>query len=229
MRPQVLLLDIEGTTTPISFVHDVLFPYAREHVEPFLRRAWADPGVAADRVALAAEMSVDSESLPQLVGAVARLMDNDTKSTALKSLQGKIWRQGYIDGSLRGEVFDDVGAVFDGARAAGLRICIYSSGSIAAQQLLFGHSTAGDLTQYIDGYFDTTTGPKKETASYTKIAEALAVPASDVLFCTDSLDEATAAAQARMRVAILDRPGNSPLGSHGFETWQSLEPVHAMI
>lgn len=222
---KVLLLDIEGTTTPISFVYDVLFPYAREHVEDFLRRHFDAPAVEADRLALAEEEGVNPDSLDELVAAVQRQMDEDHKTTALKSLQGKIWRDGYADGSLRGVVFDDVPVALEAVRSAGRRVCIYSSGSVAAQKLLFRHSTAGDLTPHIVAYFDTTTGPKKLAKSYEAIAHALGVEPAEILFCTDSLLEARAARQAGVRAVMLDRPGNPTPDEHDFETWTTLKPV----
>jgi enolase-phosphatase E1 len=232
---QVVLLDIEGTTTPISFVYDTLFPFAREHVGRFLRAHADDPAVREDLEALAAQAAEDAaeddvdpfspDDLDAATEYVHWQMDHDRKTTSLKSLQGKIWRAGYDDGRLKGEVFDDVPDVMRRLRSDGTSICIYSSGSVAAQKLLFSNSTAGDLTGLIDGYFDTTTGPKKESESYTKIADALGVEPADVLFATDNLDEARAAREAGLDVAMMARPGNPDPGPHDFEVWETLEPA----
>ncbi len=229
MEIRVLLLDIEGTTTPISFVHDVLFPYAAAHAETFLRNSFDDPAVEADRRALAALAGGDADSIADVLGVVAQLMADDVKSTPLKSLQGKIWREGYLSGTLEGAVFDDVPALLRDARRAGVRVCIYSSGSVSAQRLLFKHSSAGDLSSSIDAYFDTTTGPKKAPTSYQTIARVLNVAPAHVLFGTDNLEEAEAAREAGMRAVVLDRPGNAPLPPHDFETWQTLEPLRDLF
>lgn len=225
MDRKILLLDIEGTTTPISFVYDTLFPYAYERVERFLLDHFDAADVAADRIALADEEGINPDSLQDLVAAVRRQMDNDQKTTALKSLQGKIWLDGYEDGSLLGEVFDDVPRVMAEIKETGARVCIYSSGSVAAQKLLFRHSTAGDLTPMIDAYFDTTTGPKKVAKSYHAIAAALGAQPDEIVFCTDNLLEAKSAAHAGVHAVMLDRPGNPDPGEHDFETWPTLEPA----
>lgn len=234
---RVLLLDIEGTTTPISFVYETLFPYAREHVGSFLRQNADTPAVIDDLSALADQAGRDvkndvegvelftPDDVEAAIDNVQLQMDNDRKTTALKSLQGKIWRAGYDDGSLKGEVFPDVPSVLKEMAARPARICIYSSGSVAAQKLLFGFSEHGDLTRYLDGYFDTTTGSKKQSSSYEAISAELQVEPREVLFATDNLDEARAARDAGMRAVILDRPGNASLPDHDFEVWQTLEPA----
>jgi 2,3-diketo-5-methylthio-1-phosphopentane phosphatase len=234
---QVVLLDIEGTTTPISFVYETLFPFAREHVAGFLRSHGDDPAVLDDLVGLAQQAEEDVRSgisgantfeptdMAAAIENVRWQMDNDRKTTALKSLQGKIWRAGYADGTLKGDVFQDVPGVMRRLGADGVSVCIYSSGSVEAQKLLFGHSTAGDLTGLIDAYFDTTTGPKKVSDSYRAIAKALGVPTADILFATDNLDEARAAREAGVDAVILDRPGNADPGPHDFPVWKTLEPA----
>lgn len=234
---RVILLDIEGTTTPISFVYDTLFPFAREHVASFLRRHGDDPSVREDlgRLAEQAEKDVAAglegarsftpDDLDAAVRNVRWQMDHDRKTTALKSLQGKIWRAGYRDGTLQGEVFDDVPGVMKRLKEQKKSVCIYSSGSVQAQKLLFANSEAGDLTTWIDDYFDTTTGPKKQPASYEAIADAIGADPGEILFATDNLDEAKAAREAGLDAVMMDRPGNPDPGEHDFEVWSSLEPA----
>lgn len=227
-KPLVLLLDIEGTTTPISFVVDVLFPYVRDHLQPFVTTTWDDDDLRAVYRTIAEEEARDL-TIEGVVGAVRAQMDVDKKSTALKALQGTMWRTGYEHGQLKGVVFGDVPEVLRAANAHSVRVCIYSSGSIAAQRLLFGHSDAGDLTPLLSGYFDTTTGPKREAASYRAIAAALEVDPADILFCTDIVAEAVAARTAGVSAVLLDRPGNGELGEHDFEVWTSLRPLLGVL
>jgi enolase-phosphatase E1 len=148
-------------------------------------------------------------------------MATDRKSTALKLLQGLIWRDGYRSGAIKGHVYADVLDAFRLWHSRGERIYIYSSGSVGAQKLLFAHAEVGDLTPFLSGHFDTTTGPKKESASYTKIAEAIGTDPGEILFLTDNLDEARAAREASMKVVITVRPGNHDLPDHDFDTVKS--------
>jgi len=207
-----ILLDIEGTTTPIAFVHEVLFSYARAHARDFLTKDSDE--VRADVALLREEHAADKrnnlqppESIPDYIDW---LIDRDRKSTALKSLQGKIWRQGYLDGSLKSQVFADVAPAFERWRAAGLKIGIFSSGSVLAQQLLFAHTDAGDLTGFIDDYFDTNVGKKGDAESYRKIATAMDLEPSEILFISDVVAELEAAQESGMRTLLSIRPGNSP-------------------
>ena len=177
-----VLLDIEGTTTPLDFVHERLFGYARARAAAFLERRWDDPEVRGDVARLNAEHLSESPepSLPLwrdnprgVAVYVHWLMERDGKSTGLKSLQGKIWEEGYRSGELKGEVYPDVPPALERWRNQGIAIAIFSSGSVQAQQSLFKNSNAGDLSPFFQAYFDTTTGPKKEPRSYTRIAQAL--------------------------------------------------------
>jgi enolase-phosphatase E1 len=207
---RAILLDIEGTTTPIAFVHDVLFGYARDHVEEFL----AVNSVAEDIALLREEHAVDvreGRNPPESIAAyVEWLISIDRKSTGLKSLQGKIWRQGYEQRLLKSQVYADVAPAFERWRDRGLRISIFSSGSVLAQQLLFAHTEAGDLTPFIDSYFDTNVGKKGEAESYRRIAEAMEFPPQEILFISDIGAELDAANQAGMKTILSVRPGNSP-------------------
>jgi enolase-phosphatase E1 len=189
-----VVLDVEGTTTPVSFVYDVLFPYARSHLRDFIRDY-----VESD------EARVDA-----LATRMESLMDADSKDPALKRLQGQIWERGYRDGTLHGEVFPDVAPALKRWRAAGLGIAIYSSGSVLAQKLLFGSTASGDLTRFIDHFFDTAVGPKRSAESYQEIARAMRHPCADLLFVSDVVAELRAARAAAMRTALSARPGNAP-------------------
>jgi enolase-phosphatase E1 len=211
---RAILLDIEGTTTPIAFVHEVLFPYARDHVKEFLTNNEGAEEVRADIERLSEEHATDiqnGEDPPPLIDAyVAWLIARDRKSTGLKSLQGKIWRQGYADGTLKSQVYADVAPAFARWRASGLSINIFSSGSVLAQQLLFAHTEAGDLTNFIDQYFDTNVGKKGEAQSYRKIAETLGLRPDEILFISDVVAELEAAREAAMETLLSMRPGNQP-------------------
>lgn len=209
-----ILLDIEGTTTPIAFVHDVLFTYARHHVRQFLIANADKEEVSADIALLSDEHADDinkGQNPPPLVADyVEWLIAADRKSTGLKSLQGKIWRQGYEDGTLKSQVFADVAPAFERWHARGLSISIFSSGSVLAQKLLFAHADAGDLTRFIDDYFDTNVGKKGDAESYRRIAEKMKLPAEQILFVSDVIEELDAAHEAGMKVLLSIRPGNAP-------------------
>ncbi|WP_294055904.1 acireductone synthase [Sphingomonas sp.] len=195
---KAILLDIEGTTSSISFVADELFPYARAHLPAFVA---AHPGEAA---LILAEVGGEDP-----VATLLQWIDEDRKATPLKTLQGLIWAEGYADGTLKGHVYPDTPAAIRRWVERGLSVNIYSSGSIAAQKLIFGHSIAGDLTPMLGGYFDTTIGPKREAESYRRIAEALALPAAEILFITDIDAEAGAAREAGLQALVIDREGRS--------------------
>ena len=217
-----LLLDIEGTTTPVAFVYDVLFPFARVHVGDYLSRHLASDEVRLDIERLREEHAKDvidglspppiipSSELESIVGYVHWLMDRDRKSTGLKSLQGKIWEEGYRSGALKSEVFPDVPVALERWHHAGLKIAIFSSGSVLAQKLLFSHTIAGNLMKLIDEYFDTTTGPKTAAESYVQISSALQLKPEQILFITDVIAEFEAATDASMLSALCIRPGNPP-------------------
>lgn len=217
---KAVLLDIEGTTTPIDFVHKTLFPFARERMTEFVGRNFA--ALHEEIVQLEVEHEQDIENglqpppmIDDLVESVADylrfLIDNDRKSTPLKSIQGKIWQAGYESGELLGEVFEDVPRALERWKAQGKTIAIFSSGSILAQKLMFGYSNAGDLTKHISAYFDTTTGAKREAESYSKIAAALEFKPQDVLFISDVIAELDAAQKAGMQTRLSVRPNNPPI------------------
>jgi enolase-phosphatase E1 len=238
-----LLLDIEGTTTPLAFVSEVLFPYARRHLRQHLaRHATTDLSYPALLDALRDEHATDTrtgespplwsdETVEARLASVASycewLMDRDRKSTSLKSLQGDIWATGYRQGELAGQVFDDVPRAFARWHDAELPIAIFSSGSVLAQQLLFRHSTAGNLSRFVNYYFDTTTGAKGDAASYERIATALSVLAASVLFVSDVTRELDAARRAGMQTRLSLRPGNPPVSAHDHISIHSLDEIDA--
>jgi enolase-phosphatase E1 len=210
-----IVLDVEGTTTPVSFVHDVLFPFAAARLEAACARAALDPEVAGAIAQLRREHAAEAAGadVPAFDGgsAYARyLMRQDRKSTGLKALQGLIWEAGYREGQLRAPVYDDVPRALEAWRDAGIRLRVYSSGSVLAQRLLFAHTDHGDLTGYFEGYHDTTTGPKKEAASYRSIAEAYGLAPARLLFLSDLRAELDAAREAGLSTGMLARPGNPP-------------------
>jgi enolase-phosphatase E1 len=212
---KVYLLDVEGTVAPLTLTSEVLFPYARKHLAEFLKKHESDAAVRADLALLGKENLADVEapqcadgSIDAALGYLLWLMDRDRKSTALKSLQGKIWKAGFESGELKGTLFPDVPEAF--ARwSRDARVAIYSSGSVEAQQLLFRYSNFGDLTPRIAGYFDTRTGAKRESASYAAIAAAMSVAAGEVLFFSDVVAELDAARGAGCGTMLVVRPGNA--------------------
>lgn len=212
MTPKAILLDIEGTTTPIAFVHDVLFNYAREHVRDYLVQHPNESAIAQLREEHAHDTEAPplTDDLESITGYVNWLIDRDRKSTGLKSLQGKIWREGYEQGTLKAQVFDDVRPALERWHSAGLEISIFSSGSVLAQQLLFAHTRAGDLTEFISNYFDTTVGAKGDAESYRRIAGDLNLPAGEILFISDVVTELEAARASGMQTRLSIRPGNQP-------------------
>jgi enolase-phosphatase E1 len=230
---QAVLLDIEGTVTPISFVHEILFPYARKHVNNYLSQHLQQPEVQADVQKLREEQSSDADELRQppidsidtIVTYVQRLIDLDRKSPALKSLQGKIWKAGYEDGSLKSPVYPDVVDAFERWQDVEIKINIFSSGSVLAQRLLFAHTDAGDLTRYIDQYFDTSVGKKIDPQSYLAIAANLAFDPSQILFVSDVVAELNAAKAAGMQTRLCIRPGNPPQSASQFQSITSFGEI----
>ncbi|WP_300538445.1 acireductone synthase [Sphingosinicella sp.] len=190
---RAVLTDIEGTTSSIAFVTDTLFPYARARLADWI----------ATHAAEAAPILKDVPGDP--VETLTRWIDEDRKETALKTLQGLIWAEGYADGTLKGHVYPDAAEALRRWHAEGVGLYVYSSGSVAAQKLIFGYSNAGDLTPLFSGYFDTTTGPKKEADSYRRIAAEIGLPAEDILFLSDSVPEIDAARGAGLKTCLVDR------------------------
>jgi enolase-phosphatase E1 len=234
---RAVLLDVEGTTSDLAFVHDVLFPYARREVGAFLDARHADPAVVEtlERMAADAGHAGFRQWCPHPPGTVAardhvvaevhRLMDADAKTTGLKALQGLVWERGYRDGVLRAHVFEDVPRRLAAWTRAGLAVGIYSSGSVAAQRLFFAHSVAGDLTGFLSGHHDTTVGPKREPASYRAIAADMALPPELIVFLSDVPAELDAAVAAGMAAVLMRRPGNKPVGEVAHPSADSFDAV----
>ncbi|RJG13459.1 acireductone synthase [Pseudomonas cavernicola] len=207
MSIKAILTDIEGTTSAVSFVFDVLFPYAARHLPDFVLNNAEQPAVAAQLAAVRAESGEAEADLPRVVEILLEWIAEDRKATPLKALQGMIWAEGYKAGQLKGHVYPDAVEALKRWKEEGFELYVYSSGSIQAQQLIFGCSVAGDLTPLFSGYFDTTSGPKREAASYTRIAERIGRPADEILFLSDIVQELDAAQQAGMQTCGLAREG----------------------
>lgn len=214
MSIEAIVTDIEGTTSSIAFVHEVLFPYAA-HTLPFYVRLHVDePEVAGilDEVrASASEAGADTE---RVIEIMLKWIDEDRKLTPLKTLQGMIWEHGYASGDFTGHVYPDAVRKLTAWRDSGKLLYVYSSGSVQAQQLLFGHSDPGDLRELFSGYFDTRIGAKREAGSYRAIAEQIALPVDRILFLSDVVEELDAAAIAGMHTMQLVREPGIATGSH---------------
>lgn len=202
---QAIVTDIEGTTTDIRFVHQVLFPYARERLTPFLLEHQQDVDIAAALADLRHELAQPDADIETLTAALHRFMDEDRKSTALKAIQGTIWRTGYLQGDFRGHLYPEVAQQLADWQQQGLGLYVYSSGSVAAQKLLFGYSDAGDLRPLFSGYFDTHVGAKREIASYQNIASQLGLAPQALLFLSDIRQELDAAQLAGWHTCQLIR------------------------
>ncbi|WP_341581648.1 acireductone synthase [Marinobacter metalliresistant] len=208
---RVVLTDIEGTTSSISFVHDVLFPYASEHLPGFIRARYQDnPAVAGQLDAVAEKSGVARDDVDGLIEVLQGWIREDRKETALKALQGMVWEQGYQQGELKAHIYADAAEYLQRWHDRGLRLFVYSSGSVKAQKLIFGFTTEGDFTPFFSGYFDTGIGGKKEADSYRNILSELGVEAGTVLFLSDVEAELEAAEQAGMQTAWLVREGDLP-------------------
>lgn len=201
---QAILTDIEGTTSSLSFVKDVLFPYARERMADFVRQHAHEPAVQAQLQALREQAGADMDE-NQVIAQLLRWIDEDQKITPLKALQGMIWETGYRQGHFTGHVYADAARRLKQWHAQGIPLYVYSSGSVPAQQLLFAHTDFGDLTPLFSGYFDTTVGGKREPASYQAIADAIAIEAGCILFLSDIEAELDAARAAGMQTCWLVR------------------------
>ncbi|KAF9429507.1 Enolase-phosphatase E1 [Podila epigama] len=229
----VIVSDIEGTTTPIVFVKENLFPYVTSGLPEFLKRNWGteemNSAIEALRVQAAKDIAdglteatpiavesadVTAEKVQQdVIASIGWQMRADRKIGALKAFQGYMWKEGYANGNLKGELYSDVIPAMDQWKSEGKKIYIYSSGSIAAQKLLFGYSQSGDLLHYFAGHYDTTIGQKVNAESYTKIAADIDVDPSKILFLSDNIHEIVAAKKAGFQAVITHRPGNAPLSA----------------
>ena len=232
-----ILLDIEGTTSSISFVYDVMFPFVREHVSEFLKNNWSDESVQSSVSMLADDLKkdtrqwlgnfTDEEKQNAVATGVIELMDADVKATGLKKLQGLIWKDGFHNGDMVAHLYGDVADSIKSWNQQNIDVRIYSSGSIQAQNLFFGHTVAGDLLDQFKGHYDTTTGPKQESASYQEIASEFSCQPNEILFISDVIAELEAAKQAGLQTALCIRPGNKPVDAeHGFASITSFDQVN---
>ena len=236
IEAQGILLDIEGTTSSISFVYDQMFPYVRETLTTYLAENWDSPALQSCLPKLAADVDQDPqtwlagtvEEKQQVVAkAVIGLMDADVKATGLKELQGMIWKSGFHGGQLVAHLFDEVADCIRTWKADGRDVRIYSSGSIAAQKLFFGHSIAGDLLDQFSGHYDTTSGSKREAESYRIISQQFGCAPDQILFISDVVEELAAAKEAGLQTALSLRPGNKPVSEeHGYLAIESFAELH---
>jgi methylthioribulose 1-phosphate dehydratase/enolase-phosphatase E1 len=224
---KVLLLDIEGCTTSIAFVKETLFPYVVDHIDAYLSTVTLEDDINSIYLSLTNDLLQLPDDHPcktlvtdnreqatrKDVAALVKIMvAADVKATGLKSLQGKMWKTGYEDGAIKSHVYEDFVPTLDWCQSQGIQVYIYSSGSIEAQKLLFGHSTKGDLREYFAGHFDTTSGSKKEAQSYLTIAKSIGIDPSKLTFVSDAVDELIAAREAGIGNIVMSiRPGNVPL------------------
>ena len=231
--PRGILLDIEGTTSSVSFVFDVMFPFVRRELSAFLRQHWREEGLAqacemiakdAGATSFAAwceknNASHENQQRELLEQEVARLMDGDVKATGLKQLQGLIWESGFASGELKAHVYNDIPPALSRWNTAGKDVRIYSSGSIQAQKLFFGHTVCGDLLHQFRGHYDTTIGSKREKESYSRIAKEFNLPPAEILFVSDIVAELDAAGAVGLQTRLAIRPGNAaqPCGHNHLE------------
>lgn len=222
--PRAVLLDIEGTISSIRFVYDEMFPFARREIPRYVESHFDEEDFAATIEAIAGDKQyasaaqwwesceIEAKDRPRaVIDAAIGMMDDDRKATGLKRLQGEVWQAGFESGELKSHHYEDVRPALDAWKADGRDIRIYSSGSIQAQLLFFRYTQSGDWLHYFSGHYDTTTGPKKEAASYRRIAEDMQIAPEEILFCSDNRDELDAAREAGMRTALCVRPGNEPV------------------
>ncbi len=216
---QFVLMDIEGTTTSIAFVHEVLFPYATKHLSNFIQEHAHDALVQKELEVVKATVLAETDQSINNQAAVEQLkawIKADRKHPALKSLQGYLWKKGYEQGEYQGHIYEDVVPVLEAWQSKGVQMGIYSSGSVGAQKLLFGYSDKGDLRPFLSAYFDTKIGHKREVESYLRIRKELSVPADEILFLSDVAEELDAAKVAGFQVYQLVRPGTEASDRHPF-------------
>ncbi len=230
-KPCFILTDIEGTTTSVSFVYDVLFPYFRENIQK-VRTMVHLPEVQAifkETIRLASETEqISIASDDEVIDTLIRWSNEDKKITPLKELQGLLWKEAYESGLIKGHVYEDVAPALKNWKEAGMQLGVFSSGSIAAQKLIFGYSVSGDLTPYFSAYFDTTTGGKREVETYTKISHELNLQPSEILFLSDIIEELEAAQQAGLQTIQLVRPGTIANWQHTASSFSDIPRTDTM-
>ncbi|WP_095152352.1 acireductone synthase [Pseudomonas sp. Irchel s3b5] len=225
MPIKAILTDIEGTTSAVSFVFDVLFPYAAKHLPDFVRQNAARADVAAQLTAVRSDSQEPNADVERVIEILLGWIAEDRKATPLKALQGMVWEQGYQAGQLKGHVYPDAVEALKRWHQDGYQLFVYSSGSIQAQRLIFGCSEAGDLTPLFSGYFDTTSGPKREAQSYANITQAINVEAGQILFLSDIVQELDAAREAGMATCGLAREGGELTGHVTVDSFARIDPA----
>ncbi len=230
MTIKAILTDIEGTTSSISFVKEVLFPYARNALPEFVRSHGNEPQVRQWLDAVATEIAAGACQDAVIAETLQGWIDQDRKHTALKALQGMIWDAGYRNGDYTAHLYPEVAAVLRGWQASGLPLYVYSSGSVPAQKLFFGFSDAGDLNGLFSGNFDTEVGGKREAPSYAHIAKAIGIAPQDILFLSDVVEELDAAREAGLQTVLVDRLSDYPLprtgeATHGHARVENFEQI----
>ncbi|WP_191488678.1 acireductone synthase [Pseudomonas sp. FEN] len=225
MPIKAILTDIEGTTSAVSFVFDVLFPYATRHLPDFVRQHAERPDVAVQLGAVRLDSGEPAADVERVIEILLGWIAEDRKATPLKALQGMVWQQGYEAGQLKGHVYPDAVQALQQWHARGYALYVYSSGSIQAQKLIFGCSEAGDLSALFSGYFDTTSGPKREAQSYRHISEAIGCPVKQILFLSDIVEELDAARQAGMLTCGLARDGGELPGHPNVSNFAEIDPT----
>ncbi|MGH8376275.1 MAG: acireductone synthase [Pseudomonas sp.] len=224
MPIKAILTDIEGTTSAVSFVFDVLFPYAAKHLPAFVRQQAERADVAEQLAAVRRDSNEPNADVERVIEILLSWIAEDRKATPLKALQGMVWEQGYLAGRLKGHVYPDAVEALKRWHQDGFQLFVYSSGSIQAQRLIFGCSEAGDLTPLFSGYFDTTSGPKREAQSYVNITQAIEVEAAQILFLSDIVEELDAARMAGMATCGLAREGGELAGHITVDSFARINP-----
>lgn len=225
MPVKVILTDIEGTTSAVSFVFEVLFPYAKEHLPDFVREHAGRADVAAQIQAVREDSNEPQADIERVITILLSWIAEDRKATPLKALQGMVWEQGYQAGQLKGHVYPDAVDALRRWHQAGYQLFVYSSGSIQAQKLIFGCSEAGDLSPLFSGYFDTTSGPKREEQSYRTITQAIGAKAEEILFLSDIVQELDAASAAGLLTCGLARDGGQLPGHVQVRSFAEIDPT----
>ncbi|MCE6976181.1 acireductone synthase [Pseudomonas frederiksbergensis] len=224
MPIKAILTDIEGTTSAVSFVFDVLFPYAAKHLPDFVRQNAGRADVAEQLAAVRRDSGEPQADVERIIEILLGWIAEDRKATPLKALQGIVWEQGYQAGELKGHVYPDAVEALQRWHQEGHQLFVYSSGSIQAQKLIFGCSDAGDLSLLFSGYFDTTSGPKREAQSYERISQGIGVEASQILFLSDVVQELDAARAAGMATCGLAREGGELAGHVTVDSFARIDP-----
>ena len=223
---KAIVTDIEGTTSSISFVKDVLFPYAADHMQSFIEQNMEDPDVSKQLDSLSQEQGIDRQDTAALIQQLLTWINEDVKATPLKALQGLIWETGYKNGDYKAHMYEDATHQLKAWHGAGIPLYVYSSGSVYAQKLFFGYSEAGNLLPLFDGHFDTNIGHKQETESYKAIQLFLDIPVNELLFLSDIEAELDAAKTAGYQTCHVIRDESIELDTSGHSAVRHFDDIH---